>query len=192
MSKVHNKAPVTKAELRRRLLEFVPCPKVFETHSGPGIMRRAVYSDVEDWVGVDLDPNAPDAIHADSVLVMRAMNISAFNFFDVDAFGSPWQHIWVISQRWTGIPPLGLVWTDGNRKGLSAKHPTPRSSGWSRQLVEATGISLDTPPRKYWGKYKERAPLKIIQAFFPGMTVMQYITGTDNKHKMAYEGVVLK
>jgi hypothetical protein len=138
----HNSRPEVKIELRRAILRRMEQPlKVLETHSGPGVIRRACYAAAEEWVGVDKDSAAPDAIHCDSLLFLRAVDLSGFNIFDVDPFGSPWRHVWLISRQKLQAERIALFVTDGMMVGHAGRVSAPMR-WWSRQMASAAVVRM--------------------------------------------------
>jgi hypothetical protein len=144
----HNSNLAGKILIRESVISELGLPlRVLETHSGPGAMRRACYQDAVEWLGCDADPKSPDAIHCDSRLLLRAINLDRFTLFDIDPFGGPFEHLWIVSQRWKG-ERLGLALTCGQFAGTHRMHSTFRHAGWSRQMCEAALVHPDTPFRE--------------------------------------------
>lgn len=111
----HSSHYTEKIEMRRLVLDAlggVGNARILETHSGPGIMRRLAYAGAQEILSIDEDPASPDAVHADSRLVLRShtLDLHRFNFFDVDPYGTPFEWLWMIAK----LRPLAV----GERIGV--------------------------------------------------------------------------
>ena len=152
-------------------------------------MRGLAYGGVADWVGIDTDPESPDAIHADSRLVMRAIGLHRFNLFDLDAFGSPWEWVWIVSQR--RRPEKGervaLAITNGHAGAVAAR----TKAQVSRQLIDA-GITPGNANK--WVSGKRGAELyaqRLVAAWFDGCVIRRWLTAAANGGAW-YFGVILE
>lgn len=113
-----------KIELRRRVLAHVSPAHVFDAFCGLGEMRREAWTAAASWTGCDQrpwDPSQPARFIADNLDVLRAIDLSRFNIFDFDAYGSPWEQMIVVSdrRRWAPGERGAVVMTDGS--GLSGQ-----------------------------------------------------------------------
>lgn len=116
------KALQAKIDLRRRVLEHVKPARVFEGFCGPRGEMSPVYEStatVEHHVGCDVRFDFPDRRRryvGDCHRVMRAIDLSQFNVFDLDAYGSPWEAAIILAARRRWAPgELGAVLlTDGS------------------------------------------------------------------------------
>lgn len=192
---VHNSHGHAKAELRRRLVAWLGGPqsaRVFETHAGPGVMHHQAFAGVADWLGVDQDPRSPDSIHADNRLVLRAVDLQRFNFFDVDAFGSPWEQVWIVSRRRkVGKGEfVALALTDGHLRGFSSISPVVQ--GWSTQLQAALGIRRDMPNRMLMAGGGDHFAQRLIAAWFGGCKIVRWVSATGKGQRVFYFGCVIK
>lgn len=84
-----------------------------------GDMHAAVWSRAASYVGVDLEWLPADArrrFTAEASLVLRSVDLTAFNVFDLDAFGSPWTEAIIIAARrsWAPGERGALIVTDGS------------------------------------------------------------------------------
>jgi hypothetical protein len=120
-AKVDNAKPAlaAKIDIRRRIMAAL-CepPRVFDAFAGAGHMHRAVWSDAPVYVGCDLKWSRDSRIAyvADNRRVMRAIDLQAFNLFDLDAYGSPWEQALILAARRGLLRPgerLGVALTDG-------------------------------------------------------------------------------
>lgn len=195
---VHNSAPELKAELRRRLvteLGGIAEARVLETHAGPGVMRLAAYKGVADWLGVDSDPASPDSIHADNRLVLRAIDLGRFNLFDVDAFGSPWEQLWIVSMRREikRGEQLGIALTSGTQGGQAMMSPTLKSAGWSQQMLTAVNTDPNQPQRVFAGERGAVAlAQRLILVWFSGCEVVRFWSARSPSGVAWYFGAVLR
>lgn len=108
-----------KIELRRRVLAHVSPAHVFDAFCGLGEMRREAWSAAASWTGCDQRPWSPDQparFIADNLDVMRAIDLSRFNVFDFDAYGSPWGQMLILAKlrRWAPGERGAVLVTDGS------------------------------------------------------------------------------
>jgi hypothetical protein len=196
--KVHNAEPAKKAELRLRLVRELGGPAactVLETHSGPGVMRRLAYAGVRDWLGVDEDPRSPAAIHADNCDVMRAIDLQRFNLFDIDAFGSPWEQLWLVAQRRriASGERVAFALTSGQQGKLCARAQNVQRAGWSLQMVEAIGASEQVAFKYFVGdRGADLVARKLIAAWFPTCNVLLGLSAHSRERTAWYFGCLLE
>lgn len=92
-----------KAELRRRVLAAIGAKeaRVFDAFAGDGEMWRMVWREAGGYVGCDLKwyPDERRAYVVDNKRLMRALDLRAFNVFDLDAWGSPWDQCLILAAR---------------------------------------------------------------------------------------------
>ncbi len=119
-----------KLEMRRAVLAAIGDCRVFEGFCGP----RAAGSMSEVWAGATLHtacderyawPDDRTRFVGDTPRVMRAIDLQAFNVFDLDAYGSPWAAMLILAARrtWTVGERGAVVLTDGS--GRKSKFGTP-------------------------------------------------------------------
>jgi hypothetical protein len=196
--KVHNSAPARKAELRLRLINELGGPsacRVLETHSGPGLMRKLAYGGVSDWVGLDQDPESPGAIHHDSREIMRAIELGKFNLIDIDAFGSPWEHLWILSARRKMLPGeiVAVALTSGLQGSNAARTQNVRLAGWSKQMASAVGVSGGVPHRLFVGERgANHLAHRLVVSWFSGCEVKLWLAARSRHGGAWYFGVVLQ
>lgn len=144
-AKKHNApgAVVAKVTLRRHLLSAIGPDRahVFDAYAGPGAMHAAVWREAASYVGCDTEwfRDERRVFVADNQLVMRALDLAAFNLFDLDAFGSPWETATILAARRRLLPGerVGLAVTDGC--GLKLK-----MSGVPHALARLVGLDAST------------------------------------------------
>lgn len=114
-----------KVQLRREVLAAVAPAHVFDAFCGLGEMRREAWVDAASWTGCDSrpwDPSQPVRYIADNLDVMRAVDLSRFNVFDLDAYGSPWAQMALLVER--------RRWAPGERGAVVLTSGTGLASQW--------------------------------------------------------------
>jgi hypothetical protein len=111
-------ALAAKVTIRENVMAAIDRPAVFDAFAGEGVLYRAVWHRAEAYIGCDLKWFRDDRLMfvADNHRVMRAIDLSAFNVFDFDAWGSPWDHVLILAARRpvAAGERLGLVLTEGS------------------------------------------------------------------------------
>jgi hypothetical protein len=123
----HPDAIHAKSEIRRRVLEQIGAAQahVLDAFAGAGTMYRAVWHQAASCVGCDIEKFCPDdqrlAYVADNCRVMRCIDLAAFNIFDFDAYGSPWEPVYLMIKRRPVAPGerIGVVLTEGQGMKMS-------------------------------------------------------------------------
>jgi hypothetical protein len=109
-----------KIELREHVLAHVKPARVFDVFCGlDGMMHRAVWHKADSYVGCDQHWQMSDPRRrfvGDSLRILRCVDLSPWNVFDVDAYGDPWPALYVLLHRRVWRPgELGaLCITDGS------------------------------------------------------------------------------
>jgi hypothetical protein len=167
----HPASKAAKLELRRHILEHVSPARVFDGFCGTGEMYRGVWHEAEDYVGCDERPWArthPPRFVADNRRVMRAIDLHAFNVFDLDAYGSPWEQVTILAARrsWAPGEKGGLVITDGSSLNLrwgGVPHAVAKLAGMaSAQGVPSTAGIPELQALALVG-FVRRAAVKVLQ-----------------------------
>lgn len=116
----HAAALPLKIALREEALADVPQPHVLDLFAGKGAMWAAVWNRAETYLGCDHEWSQvlahPGPVHhAAAQTVLRGIDLSRFNVFDLDAYGSPWVEVAVLAARRRLLPGevVSLVLTDG-------------------------------------------------------------------------------
>lgn len=136
-------AKKAKAEIRRRVLEALTPDRtfVFDAFAGPGVMHAAVWKDAAGYVGCDSKWFNDDRLCyvADNRRVLRAIDLSPFTCFDLDAFGSPWEQALIIAARrpTKAGERIGLILTEGTSMKTRLKEHMPRALGQASGLTRA-------------------------------------------------------
>ena len=170
--KRENSARITKAAIRSRVLASIGAEQahVFDAYAGAGVAYYGVWKRAASYVGCDLKwyPDERLVYVADNRRVLRLIDLLAFNIFDLDAFGSPWEQAYIMSARRTLSPGerFGLVITDGS--GLKLKFgafPTAlgllanvshKASGLAKQQAKIIDSALDSVAARLGGSIVER------------------------------------
>ena len=82
-----------KVAIRRNVLATIGSEAaVFDAFAGSGKMFSEVWKDASNYTGCDLKPQRDSRLMfcADNRRVMRVIDLSKFNVFDLDSYGSPW------------------------------------------------------------------------------------------------------
>lgn len=108
-----------KVELRCYVLAHVRPARVLDAFCGYGLMYREAWNRADNYTGCDsrswgMD-EAPRYV-CDNRRLLRCLDLSGFNLFDFDAFGSPWEQVIILAKRrkWISGETGGLVVTDGS------------------------------------------------------------------------------
>jgi hypothetical protein len=109
-----------KAQIRERVLTGIgpEQAQVFDAFAGEGIMYREVWREAASYVGCDQEKFVRDerlAFVGDNRRVMRCIDLGAYNVFDFDAYGSPWEQVYLMIKRRKVAPgeKIGVVLTEG-------------------------------------------------------------------------------
>lgn len=131
-----------KIRMRRNVLESVEPARVFDGFCGLGEMWRGAWCDAAEYLGCDERTWTPDEPHrrvvCDNKLALRALDLSRFNVFDFDAYGSPWDQMLILSHRrnWSPGERGAVVLTDGSSMKL-------RYGQMPRSLAMLAGTTTD-------------------------------------------------
>lgn len=108
-----------KVQLRRHVLEQVKPARVLDLFCGHRTLWREVWQYAERYAACDAFPwtiaEAP-RFACDNRRLLRSLDLSAFNVFDLDAFGSPWEQVVILAarRRWAPGELGAVVITDGS------------------------------------------------------------------------------
>ena len=113
-------AKPAKVQIRKNVLAAIGEPAVvLDLFAGAGEMFQSVYKNAAtDYVGCDLEwPRDDRLIYVcDNRRLMRAIDLGRFNVFDLDHYGSPWEHVMLLAKRRPveSGERLGVVITEGS------------------------------------------------------------------------------
>lgn len=114
--KTNNAKTSAKKELRQGVLSQMKSAHVLEVFCGAGEMYNAVWSMAKSYVGIDKVKffDCRNTICGDAMKVVSTMDLSGFNVFDIDAYGSPYDILCLILNRIQGEKQqYGFCITDG-------------------------------------------------------------------------------
>lgn len=105
-----------KIEIRHRLLRELSEPHVLECYAGEGKVYKECYAGLP-YLGLD-KKNIQDGrqiVNIDNRKYLRSADLEPFNFFDLDAYGSPWHQFLIILERRMFQPnkKVAFVLTEG-------------------------------------------------------------------------------
>lgn len=140
----HAKSFGDKVELRQRVLDHIGAVNaaVLDCFAGAGKMHKAVWREAASYVGIDqrffFDQRT--AYVADNRAVLRSIDLDAFNVFDLDAYGSPWEQAQIIAGRRIVRKgaPIAIILTDGG--GMRMKF-----GGVPKQMAELAAVPVNMP-----------------------------------------------
>ena len=118
---------------------------VFDAFCGPtGEMFDRVWFKATSYVGCDQEIVWPDhrrRFVGDNRRIMRAIDLAAWNVFDLDAFGSPWEQMVILSVRrpWSSGELGAVILTDGSH-GRTQLGGSPRALGHLCGLRHLCGL----------------------------------------------------
>lgn len=132
--KHHNTALASKVAIRRWLMDKLGgSPRVLDCFCAGGVLWERAYGRTGKYLGLDLQPadDARATIACDSRRYLRHVDapLVEFDLFDLDAYGSPLEHLVLLCLRLRELLPagrrVGVVLTDG-AKLAAYKNQTPR------------------------------------------------------------------
>lgn len=119
--KTNNAKTTVKAELREHLIRKIDKPKVLEVFCGDGEMYRSVWHKADDYLGIDIIKQFDErkTICGDARKSLRVISdISYYNIFDIDAYGSPYEVLADILKLTALEKPVAFCITDGTDMDL--------------------------------------------------------------------------
>jgi hypothetical protein len=133
-----------KVAIRRNVLAAIGADQahVFDAFAGAGAMHGEVWGEAHGYVGCDERFYRDErlAYVGDNRRVLRALDLRAFNVFDLDAYGCPWEQAIIIAERrpLSEGETVGFVITEG--QGMKM-----RMGGMSHALGQLAGIRRRMP-----------------------------------------------
>lgn len=135
-----------KTEIRRAVLDVIgaDAAHVFDAFAGTGVMFREVWHQAASCVGCDeTEFDITDqrvAYVGDNRRIMRCLDLGAFNLFDFDAYGSPWEQVYLMSVRRKIAPGerIGMILTEGQGMKMNM-------GGMSTALSKVGGVRQYLP-----------------------------------------------
>lgn len=192
-AKTHNShaALGVKIEMRRNVLDSVGRERahVFDAYAGPGEMYRGAWREAASYTGCDAEwfKDERRMFVADNQTVMRSIDLGAFNVFDLDAFGSPWETATILAARRRVAPgeTVGLCITDGS--GLRLK-----LSGVPHALARLAGVggTMKLANRGHDAMF-DRA-LNVVCERMGARVTKRWRASSNQRAAMRYEAVVME
>ena len=188
-------ATAAKIAIRRNVLQAVASDVadkaiVFDAFAGEGHMHDAVWCQADEYVGCDerfFPGDSRTAFVADNRRVLRAIDISRFSIFDLDAYGSPWEQLFIIASRRklrTG-EKLGIIITEGQALKM-------KMGGMSRALSLLSGVrATQSGLGRMQDEVVDRALLRVAAAMHGEIAQRWQAIGKVGS-RMMYIGVVLR
>ncbi|MDD5618572.1 MAG: hypothetical protein PHG69_05705 [Candidatus Omnitrophica bacterium] len=122
--KTDNTDPVAKIMLRAYFLKQTSSPKVLDLFQGKKTMFENCYKSAEKYKGYDINA-AEIQDRLDNRRAIGIEDLDGYNFFDLDAYGSPWELFFNIIIKLKTLKKASFVVTDGlflnNRYGSATK-----------------------------------------------------------------------
>lgn len=85
-----------KIQIRKLLLSKIESPHILDCFAGKGDIRKSIYSGLP-YFGIDKRKMQNDTVVGDTRKILRGIELGEYNFFDIDAHGSPWYPFWIIA-----------------------------------------------------------------------------------------------
>lgn len=113
--KTDNGPKYVKKILREIAINGIESPSVLEFFCGAGESFRAVWHKARNYTGVDLKAFNDDrhTICGDVVSVAKTIDTEKYNIFDLDAYGSPYTVLDILSKRIKNYKKIAFIITDG-------------------------------------------------------------------------------
>ena len=105
-----------KQDLRNNVLSYFDEKHVLEVFCGSGEMYRDVWHVADTYTGIDIKKQFDErnTICGDALKVVSTIDLDCFNIFDIDAYGSPYDVLNIILNRYQGdAKRLAFILTDG-------------------------------------------------------------------------------
>lgn len=113
--KTNNAKTTAKTDLRLSVLHAIDNPCVLEVFCGSGEMYNAVWRHAQKYTGIDKVKQFDErqTICGDARKALRIIDLSEYNIFDIDAYGSPYDVLDDILTLGELKKPVGFCITDG-------------------------------------------------------------------------------
>ena len=114
--KTNNAKTNAKPEIRHRILSMIDSPRVLEVFCGAGEMYHSVWHMADRYTGIDKVKYFDNrhTICGDAKKAVKLIDVSDYNIFDIDAYGSPYDVLNIVLSRYQGdAKRLAFILTDG-------------------------------------------------------------------------------
>ncbi len=167
-------ALAAKVKLRLNVLAELNPARVLDCFCGTGQMFDNAWRQAASYTGCDERPWSPaDPVSrfvVDNRRLLRAVDLQAFNVFDLDAYGSPWEQMMIIAdrRRWGSGERGAVVLTDGSSLKLRFGEELPRvfqamlgESGGGIPAVSAATLVME----RLEAAWLQRAGVRLVKAW---------------------------
>ena len=146
-----------KADLRKELMGQFDNPKVLDCFCGNGEMWDKGWGKTSNYVGLDIREYKDErsTIVTKNEPWVKANDISSFDIFDLDAYGTPFPLLLEISKRPLRKGKIGLVLTDGSGRNAC-------SSTMNLELLKNMGLRPHLRTQAQY-KYREQFFFKMLE-----------------------------
>lgn len=114
--KTNNAKTNAKQKLRESIFDNIKDCSVLEVYCGSGEMYKAVWCKAQKYTGIDKVKYFDErhTICGDAEKAIRLVDVNAYNVFDVDAYGSPYEILdFIVKKIDQTHKKIGFVITDG-------------------------------------------------------------------------------
>ncbi len=178
-----------KVVIRNRLLAAINQPSILECFAGSGHIFRECYQGLP-YLGLDTKPisDGRNIIQMDNRKFLRSADLSTFNFFDLDAYGSPWHQFLIILHRrkFASGEQVAIAITDGLTFKMSM---SGIPDGLRPYLNIPPGLSV--PCLHLHQEFISRL-IVARAAAANGLTITTAYIGENQRKNMKYYGLILK
>ncbi|HAK89904.1 MAG TPA: hypothetical protein DCP24_12760 [Nitrospiraceae bacterium] len=89
-----------KIDMRKLILSNITTPSVLDCFAGEGKIWTQCYKDMP-YVGLDRKAisDGRTVLNIDNIKYLRSADLTRFNVFDLDAYGSPWHQFMIVLKR---------------------------------------------------------------------------------------------
>ena len=117
--KTDNAKITSKVDIRKESLKFIKDSSVLEVFCGAGEMYKDVWQEANNYTGIDKRKffDKRHTLCGDALSVVKQIDISGYNIFDIDAYGSPYHILLEIAQR-IDLDHVSFCITDGTNMDL--------------------------------------------------------------------------
>ena len=184
-----------KADIRRRVLEAIERPVVFDAFAGAGVMHEAVWHEADGYVGCDTAffRDGRVAFVADNRRVMRAIGLEGFNVFDFDADDCPWEQVLILARRRPALRAgerLGLALSVLAQPSRDDGTAGKRKGEISRALSVLSGVAAQPGLERIHERIVDRA-LRRAAEMTGGRIERRWQAAGTGRSKGLYLGLVI-
>lgn len=185
-----------KLALRNRALDAVGGPgraRVLDLFAGNGVMYGAVWCRAAGYAGSETEQDKvfrhPAAVfHAPAGVVLRGIDLTEWNVFDFDAYGSPWDEIGVLARKRTMQrgETISLAITDGSARRAMMGHTCRAVAQLAGVPENAAGAHLR------WGEIGRAALVEVARRMGGDLIELKQGAGGTGSRGLWYAMAVLR